>query len=82
MTGPASGLLRDAQGRTVESFEPGMILYRRGMGSVEVVMLAFAMMAIIRNKANAVAATPKKTPARRMPPPPASSAGRSRKSGA
>ena len=37
MTGPASGLLRDAQGRTVESFEPGMILYRRGMGSVEVV---------------------------------------------
>jgi lambda family phage portal protein len=27
MTGPASGLLRDAQGRTVESFEPGMILY-------------------------------------------------------
>ena len=37
MTGPASGLLRDAQGRTVESFEPGMILYRRGMGSVDVV---------------------------------------------
>jgi lambda family phage portal protein len=37
MTGPASSLLRDAQGRTVESFEPGMILYRRGMGSVEVV---------------------------------------------
>ncbi|MCZ8149698.1 MAG: phage portal protein, partial [Roseomonas sp.] len=37
MTGPASGLLRDAQGRTVESFEPGMILYLRGMGSVEVV---------------------------------------------
>ena len=37
MTGPSSGLLRDAQGRTVESFEPGMILYRRGMGSVEVV---------------------------------------------
>ncbi len=37
MTGPASGLLRDAQGRTVESFEPGMILYRRGVGSVEVV---------------------------------------------
>jgi lambda family phage portal protein len=37
MTGAASGLLRDAQGRTVESFEPGMILYRRGMGSVEVV---------------------------------------------
>ena len=37
MTGPASGLLRDAQGRTVESFEPGMILYRRGIGSVEVV---------------------------------------------
>ena len=36
-TGPASGLLRDAQGRTVESFEPGMILYRRGMGSVDVV---------------------------------------------
>ncbi|MCZ8149819.1 MAG: phage portal protein [Roseomonas sp.] len=37
MTGPASGLLRDSHGRTVESFEPGMILYRRGMGSVEVV---------------------------------------------
>jgi lambda family phage portal protein len=37
LTGPATGLLRDAQGRTVESFEPGMILYRRGMGSVEVV---------------------------------------------
>jgi lambda family phage portal protein len=37
LTGAASGLLRDAQGRTVESFEPGMILYRRGMGSVEVV---------------------------------------------
>ena len=37
MTGPASALLRDAHGRTVESFEPGMILYRRGMGSVEVV---------------------------------------------
>ncbi len=37
LTGAATGLLRDAQGRTVESFEPGMILYRRGMGSVEVV---------------------------------------------
>ncbi|PZR10389.1 MAG: phage portal protein [Azospirillum brasilense] len=37
LTGAASGLLRDAQGRAVESFEPGMILYRRGMGSVEVV---------------------------------------------
>ncbi|GIX10659.1 MULTISPECIES: phage portal protein [Acetobacterales] len=37
LTGTASGLLRDAQGRAVESFEPGMILYRRGMGSVEVV---------------------------------------------
>ena len=37
LTGAAAGLLRDAQGRTVESFEPGMILYRRGMGSVEVV---------------------------------------------
>jgi lambda family phage portal protein len=37
LTGPAAGLLRDAQGRAVESFEPGMILYRRGMGSVEVV---------------------------------------------
>jgi lambda family phage portal protein len=37
LTGPAAGLLRDAQGRTVETFEPGMILYRRGMGSVEVV---------------------------------------------
>ncbi len=49
---------------------------------VSLVMLAFAMMAIIRNKANAVAATPKKTPARRGLPPPASSAGRSRKSAA
>jgi len=37
LTGAAAGLLRDAHGRTVESFEPGMILYRRGMGSVEVV---------------------------------------------
>jgi lambda family phage portal protein len=37
LTGAAAGLLRDAQGRTVESFEPGMILYRRGVGSVEVV---------------------------------------------
>jgi lambda family phage portal protein len=37
LTGPAANLLRDAQGRAVESFEPGMILYRRGMGSVEVV---------------------------------------------
>lgn len=37
LTGGAAGLLRDAQGRAVESFEPGMILYRRGMGSVEVV---------------------------------------------
>jgi len=37
LTGPAAGLLRDAQGRTVEAFEPGMILYRRGTGSVEVV---------------------------------------------
>ncbi len=37
LTGTAAGLLRDAQGRAVESFEPGMILYRRGMGSVEVV---------------------------------------------
>ena len=37
LTGPAANLLRDAHGRAVESFEPGMILYRRGMGSVEVV---------------------------------------------
>ncbi|MDI3308730.1 MAG: phage portal protein [Acetobacteraceae bacterium] len=37
LTGAAAGLLRDAQGRAVESFEPGMILYRRGLGSVEVV---------------------------------------------
>jgi lambda family phage portal protein len=37
LTGPAASLLRDAHGRAVESFEPGMILYRRGMGSVEVV---------------------------------------------
>jgi lambda family phage portal protein len=37
MTGAAANLLKDAQGRTVEAFEPGMILYRRGTGSVEVV---------------------------------------------
>ena len=37
LTGTAANLLRDAQGRAVEAFEPGMILYRRGMGSVEVV---------------------------------------------
>jgi lambda family phage portal protein len=37
LTGPAAGLLRDAQGRPEEAFEPGMILYRRGTGSVEVV---------------------------------------------
>ncbi len=37
LTGSAAGLLKDAQGRTVEAFEPGMILYRRGVGSVEVV---------------------------------------------
>jgi len=37
LTGPAANLLRDAQGRAVETFEPGMILYRRGAGSVEVV---------------------------------------------
>jgi SRSO17 transposase len=49
---------------------------------VSLVMLAFAMMAIIRNKASAGAATPKKTPPRRMPPMPTSFAGRSRKSGA
>jgi len=47
---------------------------------VSLVMLAFAMMAIIRNKANAVAATPKKTPPRRMPQTRVSSVGRSRKS--
>ena len=37
MTGPGPSLLRDAQGRAVESFEPGMILYRRGSGAVDVV---------------------------------------------
>jgi lambda family phage portal protein len=37
LTGAAANLLRDAQGRAVEAFEPGMILYRRGAGSVEVV---------------------------------------------
>ena len=37
LTGTAASLLRDAQGRAVEAFEPGMILYRRGAGSVEVV---------------------------------------------
>jgi SRSO17 transposase len=49
---------------------------------VSLVMLAFAMMASIRNKANAVAVTPKKTQARRMPQARTSSAGRSRKFGA
>src|SRR5204862_6477034 len=49
---------------------------------VSLVMLAFAMMAIIRNRANAVAVTPKKTQPRRMPQSRTSSAGRSRKSGA
>ncbi|MCA3650502.1 MAG: phage portal protein [Methylobacterium sp.] len=34
---PSSSLLRDSQGRAVESFEPGMILYRRGHGEVNVV---------------------------------------------
>jgi lambda family phage portal protein len=37
LTTPSSGLLRDSQGRAVESFEPGMILYRRGQGEVNVV---------------------------------------------
>jgi capsid protein len=37
LTGTAANLLRDAQGRAVESFKPSMILYRRGMGSVNVV---------------------------------------------
>ena len=44
---------------------------------VSLVMLAFAMMASIRHRANAIAAAPKKTSTR-----PRSSAGRSRKSGA
>ncbi len=37
VTGPAANLLRDAQNRPVEAFEPGMILYRRGGGAVDVV---------------------------------------------
>jgi capsid protein len=37
LTTPSSSLLRDSQGRAVESFEPGMILYRRGQGDVSVV---------------------------------------------
>jgi capsid protein len=37
LTGTAATLLRDAQGRAIEAFEPGMILYCRGSGSVEVV---------------------------------------------
>jgi hypothetical protein len=40
LTGAAANLLRDAQGRPVEAFEPGMILYRRGGGSVDVVRRA------------------------------------------
>lgn len=36
-TGTGAGLLRDAQGRVVEEFQPGMILYRRGAGGIEVV---------------------------------------------
>ena len=34
LTGTAANLLRDARGRAVEAFEPGMILYRRGAGSL------------------------------------------------
>jgi lambda family phage portal protein len=37
MTGASTSLLRDAQGRALEAFEPGIILYNRGAGSVEVV---------------------------------------------
>jgi len=47
---------------------------------VSLVMLAFAMMALIRHRANAV--TMKKTPPRLARKPPSSSAGRSRKSAA
>jgi SRSO17 transposase len=47
---------------------------------VSLVMLAFAMMAVIRHQANAVSM--KKTPPRLARKPPSSSAGRSRKSGA
>jgi hypothetical protein len=34
LTGTAANLLRDARGRAVEAFEPGMILYRRGAASL------------------------------------------------
>jgi hypothetical protein len=34
LTGTAANLLRDARGHAVEAFEPGMILYRRGAGSL------------------------------------------------
>lgn len=37
LTGANTSLLRDAQGRALEAFEPGIILYNRGAGSVEVV---------------------------------------------
>ncbi|GGG51645.1 phage portal protein [Caldovatus sediminis] len=37
LTGPGAHLLRDARGQAVEAFEPGMILYRRGGGTVDVV---------------------------------------------
>ena len=37
VTGASTSLLRDAQGRALEAFEPGIILYNRGAGSVEVV---------------------------------------------
>ena len=32
LTGAGANLLRDTQGRPVEAFEPGMILYRPGGG--------------------------------------------------
>lgn len=36
-TADGSHLVRDGRGQVVENFEPGMILYRRGAGSVDVV---------------------------------------------
>lgn len=37
LTGSGPALLRDARGRAVEAFEPGLILYRRGNGAIDFV---------------------------------------------
>lgn len=37
VTGPAADLLRDAHGKAIEQFEPGMVAYRKNPGSMEVI---------------------------------------------